>query len=303
MIFSFDIGGTNIRGAEVRSAADIGSVTRATTPARDFGEFVAVLKTMIAACAVRPQSIAISLAGVIDPDTRAAICANIPCLHGRRIEDDLCEALELPVVIANDADCFAIAEARVGAGRGHRIVFGAILGTGIGGGLVVDGRLVNANGGFAGEWGHAPIVARLAGNPPREMPLLRCGCGLEGCLETLGSARGLERLDAHFHARSLTAEEIIHYSMAGEQKAAQTVEWFVDIVSAPLAMVVNVTGATIVPVGGGLSRAPSLLEQLDLAVRSRTLRRFSGRLLVSSLCTHEPGIVGAALLAGVDEEA
>src|SRR5690606_17734116 len=128
--------------------ADIGPVGRVSTPTQDFGQFATALKTMIAAGSARPEVVAISLAGVIDAETRTAICANIPCLHGRPIENDLGDALGLPVIIANDADCFAIAEARIGAGRGHRIVFGAILGTGVGGGLVVDGRLVNADGGF-----------------------------------------------------------------------------------------------------------------------------------------------------------
>jgi len=300
MIFGFDIGGTTIRGAEVPSIADIGPVSRIPTPTADFDAFAAALKRMVAASSVRPDRIAISLAGVIDPDTRLANCANIPCIHGRRIEEDLGAALDVPVIIANDADCFTVAEARIGAGRGHRIVFGAILGTGVGGGLAVDGRLINAAGGFAGEWGHAPIAATVAGNPPVDIPAFRCGCGLERCVETIGSARGLERLDAHFHSRRLAAEEIIAAATAGDGKANRTLECFVDIVSAPLALVVNVTGATIVPVGGGLSQATSLLKKLDLAVRSRTLRQFGDRLLVPSLCRDEPGIIGAALLAGVD---
>lgn len=300
MIFGFDIGGTTIRGAEVLPGLDLGPVRRAPTPARDFDAFVSTLRDMIAAASARPEAIAISLPGVMNPATREALCANIPCLNGRRVEEDLASALGLPVVVANDADCFTVAEARAGAGRGHRIVFGAILGTGIGGGLVVDGRLINATGGFAGEWGHAPIAARMAGNPPVEMPRLRCGCGLEGCLETLGSARGIERLDAHFHARTLAAEDIIAAAEAGDLLSRRTVGWFVEIVSAPLAMVVNVTGATIVPVGGGLSNAPSLLQAIDEAVRAFTLCRFSEPVVVRGQCRHEPGIIGAALLAGVD---
>lgn len=303
MIFGFDIGGTTIRGAAVASITEISAVQRVPTPTTDFDAFTAALNRMISKCPTRPDRIAISLAGVVDPDTQRAICANIPCIHGRRIEEALSTALNTAVIIGNDADCFTLAEARIGAGRGHRIVFGAILGTGIGGGLAVEGRLINKAGGFAGEWGHAPIAATVAGNPPVAIPAFQCGCGLERCLETIGSARGLERLDAHFHSRRLTAEEIIAASMAGDMQAERTLKWFVDIVSAPLALVVNVTGATIVPVGGGLSQASGLLEKLDSAVRSRTLRNFGERLLVPGLCRHEPGIIGAALLAGVDAEA
>jgi N-acetylglucosamine kinase len=298
MIFSFDIGGTTIRGATVLSASDIGPVSRMPTPKADFEAFAEALRQMILASGTRPDHVAISLAGVIDPDTRLAICANIPCIHGRPIEDDLSVALDLPVTIGNDADCFTMAEARIGAGRSHRVVFGAILGTGVGGGLAIDGHLINVGGGFAGEWGHAPVAASRAGNPPVEIPVFRCGCGLERCIDSVGSARGLERLDAHFHGRELAAEQIIAAWETDDAQSQKTVNCFIDIVSGPLALVVNVTGATIVPVGGGLSQARGLLKQLDAAVRARILRKFDRQLVVPGICRAEPGIIGAALLAG-----
>jgi len=296
MIVSFDIGGTAIKGAVVRSIEAIGPVRRMPTPARDFAAFVGTLKSFIAESGEKPGCVAISIAGVLDPETRTAICANIPCIHGRRLEGDLEQALGLPVIVANDADCFALAEAVIGAGRGHRIVFGAILGTGVGGGLVADGRLVNAEGGFAGEWGHGPVAAALAGHPPVSVPAFQCGCGLKGCLDATVSARGMERLHAFLNSQPLTAEEIIEAWRNGDAEAARTIDVYVDILSSPLAMVVNVTGATIVPVGGGLSNAESLLAEIDKNVRERTLRRFDRPLVVRGACRVEPGLIGAALL-------
>lgn len=163
---------------------------RRPTPRDDFAAFVETLRGIIAETGEQPNGIALSIAGVVDPDTQRLICANIPCIHERTLGADLEAELGLPVLIANDADCFAMAEAGLGAGRGHRIVFGAILGTGVGGGLVADGRLVNEAGGFAGEWGHGPIIASAAGDPPVAIPAYACGCGQKGCVDTVGGARG-----------------------------------------------------------------------------------------------------------------
>lgn len=296
MIISFDIGGTAIKGAVVHSADQIIPLARRPTPLDDFDGFVATLRSVIAEAGETPDCIAISIAGVIDPDTQAAIVANIPCIHGRQLQDDLELALGYPVIIANDADCFAMAEAGIGAGRGHRIVFGVILGTGVGGGIVADGRLINAAGGFAGEWGHGPVAPAFAGHPPVAIPVYHCGCGQTGCIDHLCSARGMERLHQHFSGKAMTSEEIIGDWLAGDPEAARTIEVLVDILASPLALAINITGATIVPVGGGLSNVPELLEAIDTAVRSRILRKFDRPLVVAATCRLEPGLIGAALL-------
>ncbi|WFS00160.1 ROK family protein [Rhizobium tumorigenes] len=302
MIVSFDIGGSAIKGGFARSQSDITTLPRRVTPGHDFEAFVTVLREIIAEAPEKPDGIAVSIAGVVDPDTQTLTCANIPCLHGRRLGSDLETVLGYPVLIANDADCFAMAEAFSGAGRGHRIVFGAILGTGVGGGLVADGRLVNASGGFAGEWGHGPIVAAFAGTPPVAIPAYPCGCGQSGCVDTIGGARGMERLHALLHGTSLSSEEIIGLWLGGDDKASATLDVYIDLVAPPLALTVNITGATIVPVAGGLSNVEPLLERLDVAVRQRILRRFDRPLVVRSQCRIEPGLIGAAILGLRDVE-
>ncbi|WFR94674.1 ROK family protein [Rhizobium tumorigenes] len=302
MIVSFDIGGSAIKGGFARSQSDITTLPRRVTPGHDFEAFVTVLREIIAEAPEKPDGIAVSIAGVVDPDTRTLTCANIPCLHGRQLGSDLETALGYPVLIANDADCFAMAEAFSGAGRGHRIVFGAILGTGVGGGLVADGRLVNASGGFAGEWGHGPVVAAFAGTPPVAIPAYPCGCGQSGCVDTIGGARGMERLHALLHGTSLSSEEIIGLWLGGDDKASATLDVYIDLVAPPLALTVNITGATIVPVAGGLSNVEPLLERLDAAVRQRILRKFDRPLVVRSQCRIEPGLIGAAILGLRDVE-
>ena len=295
-IVCFDIGGSFIKGAVALTAKDISPLAPQPTPLADFDAFVATLMGVIADSGIRPTRIALSITGIINPETGMATVANIPCIHGRPLKRDLEAMLGLEVLIANDADCFALAEAGLGAGRGHAIVLGAILGSGVGGGLVADGRLVNSAGGFAGEWGHGPILPACAGSPPVAIPAWDCACGQTRCLNTVGGARGMERLHHEIHRIECSSREIVDGWQAGDAEASRTIDIYVELVASPLALAVNITGASIVPVGGGLARSGPLIERLDEAVRARTLRKFGGPLVVPGSLTIEPGLAGAALL-------
>ena len=297
MIVCFDIGGSAIKTATATSPGDLKMLGRRPTPLDDLDTFVSALADALAdANAPADAPVAISITGVVDPDTRIIKCANIPAIDGLKLADVLAERLGRPVHIANDADCFALAEAGMGAGRGHRIVFGAILGTGVGGGLVIDGRLVTGAGGFAGEWGHGPVAATRAGNPPVDIPRLPCGCGLAGCVDTIGGARGMERLHKHLHGVELASREIVSAWDTGDPAAARTVEVQVDLLAGPLALVANVVGADAIPVGGGLANSTRFVAALDEAVRARILRKAEAPLVVPGACRTEPGLIGAALL-------
>ena len=297
MILCFDIGGTAIKIAEAFSQDDIRPQGRVPTPAQDYPAFVAALRGAIAAASERPERLAFSIAGVVAPDTGLATVANIPCLTGRPLVADLEADLGLPVDLANDADCFALAEAAVGAGRGHDVVFGIILGTGVGGGVVVRGQLINAAGGFAGEWGHGPVAQRILGNPEVTLPAFACGCGQIGCLDAICSARGMERLHSHLHPGHMADSlAIVQGWAADEPRAARTIALWLELLAGPLAMVENMLGAGIMAVGGGLSNAPALIAALDLQVRARILRKMDRPLLVPAQCAIEPGLVGAAIL-------
>lgn len=296
MIYCFDIGGSAIKGGQAVGMDDIRPLPKIATPLDDFSAFAAALAGVIAAAGTAASGVAISITGVVDPDTNRIKCANIPCIDGRDLAADLGEYLGVPVLVANDADCFALAEAGAGAGRGHRVVFGAILGTGVGGGIVIDGKLLTGAGGFAGEWGHGPIAATMAGSPPVSIPRLPCGCGQVGCIDTVGAARGLERIHAHVHGTTLTSLAIITAWEAGDAQAARTVDIFVDLLCDPLALVLNVVGASIVPVGGGLANSHRLIALIDETVRKRILRKTTKALVVPGECTIEPGLIGAGVL-------
>lgn len=273
MIVAFDIGGSRIRAARVSG----GVVTRlgeVETPTADAAAFAAAMAGFLAGA----TAVAVSIAGVVDPATGFITVANIPCLNGRPVAAALQAALGLPVLVLNDADCFALAEARQGAGRGHDNVFGIILGTGVGGGLVINTQLVTGAGGFAGEWGHGPIVAA---------PALPCGCGQVGCLDTVGGAKGMERLHLALTGEVLGTREIV-------ANRPDTLARWLDLLSGALAMVLNVVGASVVPVGGGLSNDRALVALLDKAVRARVLRKTDAPLVVPAECGADAGLIGAA---------
>lgn len=273
MLIAFDIGGSRIKAAGV-TGGQILPLGAVDTPVERFDDFVAAM----AGFTTGARAVAISIAGVVAPETGRLTVANIPCLNGLRVAEALRAALGLPVIVLNDADCFALAEARRGAGRGHASVFGIILGTGVGGGLVIDGRLVTGTGGFAGEWGHGPIVCH---------PALPCGCGQTGCLDTVGGAKGMERLHLALTGEALKSREIV-------SDRPETLAAWLDIVSGPLAMVLNVVGASVVPVGGGLGNDRALVARLDRAVRDKVLRRSDAPLVVPAECGADAGMIGAA---------
>lgn len=295
MITCFDIGGSAIKCAVAAADGRIGELQRVPTPTHDFAAFTAAMQALITAGGPT-QGVAISIAGVIDPSDGRIKCANIPCIDGRTLASDLTAAFGLPVWIINDADSFALAESQAGAGRGHANVFGLILGTGVGGGLVIGGRLVSGPGGFAGEWGHGPVAAQFAGTPPQAIPRYRCGCGQSGCLDTVGGARGLERLHLALHQQPLNSREIIAAWQAGDASAERTICCYIDLLSGPLAMLVNTVGASILPVGGGLANSAPLIARLDQAVRAAILRKTVSPIIVPGQAGAEPGLIGAAWL-------
>lgn len=297
MITAFDIGGSTIKAATATGPEALAPLGRVTTPRADFAAFAAAIAALVAqGGAPAGAPVAISVTGVVDHDTGMVTCANIPCIDGRNLSAELGALLGRRVLVANDADCFVLAEAHAGAGRGHRVVFGAILGTGVGGGLVVDGRLHPGAGGLSGEWGHGTIVATKISVPPYELPHFPCGCGLSGCLDTVGAARGIERLHKHLHGEDLASTAILANWASGDTSAGQSVELLIELLAPPLALVVNMVGPGIIPVGGGLGNSATLIGRLDAAVRPRILRRLDRPLVVPAQLTADAGLIGAAML-------
>jgi N-acetylglucosamine kinase len=295
-----DVGGSFVTIALVDPAMAVSRARRLATPTDDWPAFVDVFRSFIANHAgVLPAHAPLSLAlsGFVDPLSGVVSSANVRCVSGRRLAADLTEALARPVTVANDADCFVLAEARLGVARGHHRVFGLILGTGVGGGLVEGGALLTGAQGVSGEWGHGPIITRSR-TDPAATPYFQCGCGQWGCLDTVGAARGLERLHAWLHGEMAHSREITARWEAANADAMASIDLYVDLVAGPLATLLNTWAATVAPVGGGLSSCEPLVRALDLEVRRRMLAATTGPILVRASLGAHAGVLGAALVAG-----
>ncbi len=294
-----DVGGSFIDIAIIGDDAIVNHRHKHPTPLHDWDGFVAVFAEMQARHGhmLSPDApISLSLAGLFDRKTGIAASANIPCIHGRQLIHELEAALGRPVRITNDADCFVLAETRLGAARGHEDVFGIVLGTGVGGGLLLRGQLMTGRSGVSGEWGHGPIVTRSHSHPSAT-PYFPCGCGQSGCLDTIGGARGIERLHAYLHGEAPGSREITDRWEKGDASAGETMDFYMEILSGALAAILNTLPVTIVPVGGGLSNSPKLVQTLDRQVRERMLRAPASPILATTTLGGDAGLLGAMLAA------
>jgi N-acetylglucosamine kinase len=282
-----DIGGSFVDIAAIDAGGAIRWRMKRPTPTTEWTAFVAIFADALRAMPC--GDIALATAGLVDPVSGTITSANIPCIHGRPLARDLGGALGLPVRAVNDADAFVLAEAAWGVARGHVRVFGIILGTGVGGGLVQDGAIVTGAGGVGGEWGHGQIVHAIPG-APGVAPVFACGCGRHGCLDTIGGARGLERLHAFIHGEATTSVAI---TGRDDPAAEATIACYCDLVGGALAMLLNAVPATIVPVGGGLARAKRLIARLDARVRANMLCPATTPIVVPGMLGDDAALLGA----------
>ena len=261
MRIGVDLGGTKI---EAIALADDGreiARRRVATPRRDYdatiGAIVALVKG-IERDTGREGSVGLGMPGALSPASGLVKNANSTWLIGRAIDRDLAQALGRPVRCANDANCFALSEATDGAAAGARVVFGAIVGTGTGGGIVVDGRVLTGPNAIAGEWGHIPLPW------PRdeERPGPSCYCGQAGCVETFLSGPGLARDYRQGTGAELEAAEIAARAERGEAAAAAALARYADRMARALAVVLNLLDPDVVVLGGGMSQMMRLYEQV-----------------------------------------
>jgi fructokinase len=279
-----DLGGSKIAGALLARDGSGAPVAehRLATPREDYGATLAAIAALVQALdeeaaalggtttgAVAgprpPTSVGVGIPGSLAPDTGLVQNANSTWLNGRPLDRDLAERLGRPVRVANDADCFALSEARDGAGAGKRTVLGLILGTGCGAGVVVDGRLLGGPRGTGGEWGHNPLPSP----EPVELPGPRCWCGRDGCMETWVSGPALAADHARLTGTALTAEAIVAAAAAGDGAAEATLARHLDRLARGLAVVVNILDPDVVVIGGGLSHLQHLYDALPRAMAPR----------------------------------
>ena len=261
MLAGIDLGGTKIEGVLMEEEGAIRFRRRVATPAGDYEatlEAVVALHRELERAAGRELPLGLGTPGSPSPDTGLMRNANSTCLNGRPLHQDLERRLQRPLRLANDADCFTLSEAVDGAGAGAAVVFGVILGTGTGGGVAVNGRLLPGVNAVTGEWGHNP----LPWPDEEELPGPACYCGKRGCIETFLSGPGMARDHERRTGERLTAREIAARAEAGDPEAVATLERYEARLARGLASIINVLDPTVIVLGGGLSGIGRLYEQV-----------------------------------------
>ncbi len=247
-----DLGGTKIELIALDPQGDEIWRQRVATPKGNYRETLNAIVLLVeqAEQALGDRgTIGLGAPGALSKLTGHLKNANSTCLNGRPLLQDLQELLGRPVKIANDADCFALSEAIDGAGAGADIVFGVILGTGVGGGIVVNKRLLNGPNAIAGEWGHNPLPWPL----DDERPGPGCYCGKSGCIETFLSGPGLALLHSRLTDQHLDADAIARRAAGGCIACETSMRSYEDRLARALAHVINILDPHIIVVGGGLS--------------------------------------------------
>lgn len=291
MRIGVDLGGTKIEAILLDDEGIVLARRRVPTPAGSYEATLAAIRDLVSELEAGMEtkaSVGVGMPGAISPKTGLVKNANSTWLNGRPFDRDLTELLGRPVRLANDADCFALSEATDGAAAGLPVVFGVILGTGVGGGIVIAGKLLSGADAIAGEWGHNP----LPWPSPAELPGPRCYCGRRGCIETWLSGPGLAR----DYGAGADAAEIAARAEAGEPGAAAALERYADRLARGLASVINVIDPHAVVLGGGLSKIATLYERVPaLLARYVFSDRVAARLL-PPLHGDSSGVRGAAWL-------
>ena len=257
MRIGIDLGGTKIEGLALDAAGAELARTRVATPAGDYQATLRAIAAVVADLEARAGargSVGVGTPGALSRASGLLKNSNSVCLNGRPLDRDLAALLGRPVRIANDADCFALSEAVDGAAAGAALMFGVIIGTGAGGGIVANGRLLNGPNGITGEWGHNPLPW------PRddERPGPACYCGKHACIETFLSGPGLSRDHALINAETLSAERIAQRAEAGDAVCAATLARYEERMARALAALINVLDPDVIVLGGGLSKLARL---------------------------------------------
>lgn len=296
ILFGVDLGGTKIEGVVVDSDRPDKALCRTRIPTESVrgydhvigqvGRLVAEMETA-SGCA-RPARMGFGTPGTTDPATHELKNSNSTCLNGRRLGEDLSRSLGVQARLANDANCFALAEALFGAARGRDVVVGLILGTGVGGGIVVGGRVLDGLHGIAGEWGHNPVCGE-------EAP---CYCGRKGCVETVIAGPALERFHRERTGAQVRLTDIALRAGAGEAAAVETLGRLSSKFGEAIAALINILDPDAIVIGGGVGNLDILYgEETREAIRRHLFNPELRTELLRPALGDSAGVFGAAMLA------
>ncbi len=295
-----DLGGTKIEILALDSSGKRCWSRRVATPQGDYAATLAAITRLVldAESALgQTASVGVCIPGTLSADNGRIKNANSTCLIGQPLDRDLERSLQRSIRLANDADCFALSEACDGAAAGAANVFGVILGTGVGGGIILGGQLLAGPNGIAGEWGHNP----LPWADPQQDPALPCYCGKRGCIETYLSGPGLSQHYALLSGQApLRVEQIIQAVAAGDPRAIQALEYYADRLARSLACVINLLDPQVIVLGGGLSNIAALYSEIPARWGAYVFSDRVNTLLRPALHGDASGVRGAAWLWNAD---
>ncbi len=288
MRIGVDFGGTKIETALLDSQGEIVVRQRAPNPG-DYAGAVRAVADLVAAVeregGARVAGIGVAMPGSLSPLTGLVRNANSVWLNGKPFLQDLTAALGRPVRVENDANCFALSEASDGAAAGARVVFGVILGTGCGGGIVVDGKLITGASGIGGEWGHTPLPWARAEEPP-----VRDWCGRSGCLEQWISGTGFKRWSG------MSASDADALAQAGDSKAIAALDLLAERIARGLAVVMDILDPEMIVLGGGVSNVERLYPSIRGKLIAHVFSDFVAARVVKNKHGDSSGVRGAAWL-------
>lgn len=298
MRIGIDLGGSKIEAILLDAQGQICHRQRVPTPQGRYEETIQSMVNLVAVMESHPTvsrpglSVGVGIPGALSTQTGLVKNANSVCLIGHDLAGDLARALSRPVRLANDADCFTLSEATDGAAAGQSVVFGVILGTGVGGGIAVEGRLLRGPNAITGEWGHNP----LPWPEPSEWPGPPCYCGRSGCIETFLSGPGLSRHDALGHGSWRCVEEIVAAAASGEAAAEASLACYEERLARALASVINLLDPDRVVLGGGLANMDRLYTTVPALWGRHVFSDSVSTTLVKAHHGDSSGVRGAAWL-------
>jgi len=294
MRIGIDLGGTKIEAIALDVDGREHFRRRVASPRGDYAGTIEAIARLVAAAeeTAGPGTVGVGIPGAISPATGLVKNANSTWLNGRPLAQDLERRLERDVRLANDANCLALSEAADGAAAGHAVVFAVIIGTGTGGGLVVDGRIVVGANAVTGEWGHNPMPWPTAD----EWPGPPCYCGRSGCIETFLSGPGLSRDYQRDTGVHLDADAIAERASAGDAEAIRALERYERRLARGLASIINVVDPEVIVVGGGLSNIDRLFERVPALWDELVFSDHVATRLVKARHGDSSGVRGAAWL-------
>ncbi|MEO7744031.1 MAG: ROK family protein [Usitatibacter sp.] len=297
MKIGIDLGGTKIEIAALDESGGIHLRRRIATPVGDYPATIEAVAVLVEAAESElggRATLGVAMPGAVSLSTGRVKNANSTCLNGRALREDLERRLGREVRVANDANCFALSEAVDGAARGADVVFGVILGTGVGGGVVVNRQVITGANAIAGEWGHNPLP--LPG--PDDLPLPACYCGRAGCIETYLSGPGLAADHAKSTGERLEATAVVARAAEGEPACASTLARYEARLARALGGVINLLDPDAIVLGGGLSNIPRLYASVPRLWGPHIFSDEVRTRLVPPLHGDSSGVRGAAWLWG-----